>query len=240
MMLGELNDAVERAGLKLKALRATIEYTFYGLTYEACAMLYNLRGWDHPARGETYREDFEDRMADAGECELNKLLALLITAEKLSEERLTVDMLADSPDVGKVLDAYGIDPHRWWVLAEAAAKTQLAREAVEQEEQAAGAARRKLSPTDAFIEQHGNGAAEAPARPAAKTPTKAPVKYRNPMTGETWSGRGLMPKWLKVRMAEGHKLDEYSTAGTTAAPTTTEARDAGVDQTDEGDRDADE
>jgi len=29
------------------------------------------------------------------------------------------------------------------------------------------------------------------------------VKYRNPMTGETWSGRGLMPKWLQVATAPG-------------------------------------
>src|SRR5688572_24382521 len=41
------------------------------------------------------------------------------------------------------------------------------------------------------------------ARPATKTrqPRKGatkvsvPVKYRNPETGETWSGRGRMPKW---------------------------------------------
>lgn len=35
--------------------------------------------------------------------------------------------------------------------------------------------------------------------PAVKTAAKKlPMKYRNAATGETWSGRGLMPKWLKV------------------------------------------
>lgn len=38
---------------------------------------------------------------------------------------------------------------------------------------------------------------------------KAPVKYSDPDTGSTWSGRGLMPKWLKAKMEEGRKLSEF-------------------------------
>ncbi|MDP4300377.1 ParB/RepB/Spo0J family partition protein [Leptothrix discophora] len=39
--------------------------------------------------------------------------------------------------------------------------------------------------------------------------TKAhPVKYRHPTTGETWSGRGLKPRWLVQALDEGMTLDE--------------------------------
>jgi DNA-binding protein H-NS len=36
------------------------------------------------------------------------------------------------------------------------------------------------------------------------------VKYANPhRLGETWTGRGMQPKWLKALIAEGHQLDEF-------------------------------
>ncbi|TXC65968.1 H-NS histone family protein [Piscinibacter aquaticus] len=39
--------------------------------------------------------------------------------------------------------------------------------------------------------------------------TKVPPKYRNAATGDTWSGRGLQPNWLKAALASGRKLDEF-------------------------------
>lgn len=30
-----------------------------------------------------------------------------------------------------------------------------------------------------------------------------PAKYRHPMTGQTWSGRGLKPRWLVAEISEG-------------------------------------
>jgi DNA-binding protein H-NS len=38
---------------------------------------------------------------------------------------------------------------------------------------------------------------------------KVPAKYRNPATGESWSGRGLQPKWLKVALGEGKQLSDF-------------------------------
>jgi DNA-binding protein H-NS len=38
---------------------------------------------------------------------------------------------------------------------------------------------------------------------------KVAVKYRNAATGDTWSGRGLQPKWLKAALAAGRKIDEF-------------------------------
>jgi DNA-binding protein H-NS len=39
---------------------------------------------------------------------------------------------------------------------------------------------------------------------------KVPAKYRDSSTGETWSGRGLQPRWLKAALAAGRKLDEFT------------------------------
>jgi hypothetical protein len=34
------------------------------------------------------------------------------------------------------------------------------------------------------------------------------------MTGSTWSGKGLQPRWLKVALAAGRTLDEFDLAKT--------------------------
>ena len=47
------------------------------------------------------------------------------------------------------------------------------------------------------------------SKPSAAKNTKVAVKYRNAATGETWSGRGLQPKWLKAALAAGRKIDEF-------------------------------
>ncbi|MBA3589025.1 MAG: H-NS histone family protein [Methylibium sp.] len=39
---------------------------------------------------------------------------------------------------------------------------------------------------------------------------KVAPKYRNPATGDTWSGRGLQPNWLKAALASGKKIDEFA------------------------------
>jgi DNA-binding protein H-NS len=51
--------------------------------------------------------------------------------------------------------------------------------------------------------------AKSPGRPSIKG-GKVAAKYRNATTGETWSGRGLQPKWLKAALASGRKLEEFS------------------------------
>lgn len=38
---------------------------------------------------------------------------------------------------------------------------------------------------------------------------KVPPKYRDPVSGATWSGRGLKPKWLTVALAAGRSLDDF-------------------------------
>jgi DNA-binding protein H-NS len=55
-------------------------------------------------------------------------------------------------------------------------------------------------------------------RPSLKGAKVAP-KYRGP-NGETWAGRGAMPKWLAALKKEGHKPEEFLIAkpAKTAAP----------------------
>jgi DNA-binding protein H-NS len=74
-----------------------------------------------------------------------------------------------------------------------------------------------------LVSLHGFGAAELgivaqsdSAPPAqASTQTRAaavrppvPAKYRNPETGDAWTGRGLKPKWVEAALAEGKSLDD--------------------------------
>ena len=39
---------------------------------------------------------------------------------------------------------------------------------------------------------------------------KVPAKYRNASTGDSWSGRGLQPRWLKAALASGRKLSDFA------------------------------
>ncbi len=58
-------------------------------------------------------------------------------------------------------------------------------------------------------------AAKAPKEAKTTHPTKgsrvAP-KYRNPETGDTWSGRGLKPNWLRAAIMGGAKLEDFAVA----------------------------
>jgi DNA-binding protein H-NS len=46
----------------------------------------------------------------------------------------------------------------------------------------------------------------------AKAKRKAgavPAKYRDPSSGNTWSGRGLQPKWLRAAIESGATLESF-------------------------------
>jgi DNA-binding protein H-NS len=49
----------------------------------------------------------------------------------------------------------------------------------------------------------------APKKAAAGR-SKVAAKYRNADTGETWSGRGLQPRWLKAALSGGKKLTDFA------------------------------
>ena len=68
----------------------------------------------------------------------------------------------------------------------------------------------------ALMEEHGLTMADLqprkprPAPKSGKAGGKVPAKYRNKATGETWSGRGLQPRWLKAELASGKKLTDFA------------------------------
>ena len=40
--------------------------------------------------------------------------------------------------------------------------------------------------------------------------TKVAAKYRDKATGDTWSGRGLQPKWLRAALGTGRKITDFA------------------------------
>ncbi len=39
---------------------------------------------------------------------------------------------------------------------------------------------------------------------------KVAAKYRDPGSGQTWTGRGLKPKWLQAALAGGKKIEDFA------------------------------
>lgn len=54
------------------------------------------------------------------------------------------------------------------------------------------------------------GKAPTVQRAPSSAGKKVAPKYRNPDTGETWTGRGLQPNWLKSALASGKKLSDFA------------------------------
>jgi len=48
------------------------------------------------------------------------------------------------------------------------------------------------------------------AKKTKSSGNKVAAKYRNASTGESWSGRGLQPRWLKAALASGRKLSDFA------------------------------
>ena len=80
-----------------------------------------------------------------------------------------------------------------------------------QREEKAGA----IAQVKALMAQHGLSLADLSARSTTavrgpKAGGKVAAKYRNAATGDTWSGRGLQPKWLKAELEAGRKLEDFA------------------------------
>ena len=45
---------------------------------------------------------------------------------------------------------------------------------------------------------------------SAQEGRKVAAKYRNQTTGESWTGRGLKPKWIQAAIAAGKKLEDFA------------------------------
>lgn len=79
-----------------------------------------------------------------------------------------------------------------------------------------------IAKVKALMAEHGLTSADILGRGAApdgavavrgpKTGGTVAPKFRNAATGETWSGRGLQPKWLKAALASGASIEDFAIA----------------------------
>ncbi len=47
------------------------------------------------------------------------------------------------------------------------------------------------------------------ARASRAKGTTVAAKYRHPSSGETWTGRGKMPKWLQAEVGNGKRKEDF-------------------------------
>lgn len=78
----------------------------------------------------------------------------------------------------------------------------------EQRAQAIAQVRTLMAEHGLTLADLGSRAATAP-RKAGGTGGKVAAKYRNTSTGDTWSGRGLQPNWLKAALSSGARLEDF-------------------------------
>jgi len=101
-----------------------------------------------------------------------------------------------------------------------AKKAALEKQAAELERELADARRSEragvINQIKALMAQHGitfadlnTGKAPRAAKATGSEGGKVAPKYRDTATGETWSGRGLKPKWLQAAIAAGRKLEDF-------------------------------
>lgn len=72
-----------------------------------------------------------------------------------------------------------------------------------------------IAQVKALMAEHGLTHADLAVRRSTQGKSKSAgakvaAKYRNKATGETWSGRGLQPRWLKAALAGGKKLADFA------------------------------
>ena len=68
-----------------------------------------------------------------------------------------------------------------------------------------------IAQVHAIMAEHGLTMADISGKSnKGSTGKKAPVKYRNGATGETWSGRGLQPRWLREALAAGRRIQDFA------------------------------
>jgi DNA-binding protein H-NS len=71
-----------------------------------------------------------------------------------------------------------------------------------------------IAKVKSLLAEHGLSVADLGARSTFKAArsggSKVAAKFRNAATGDSWSGRGLRPNWLKAALASGKKLEDFA------------------------------
>ncbi len=96
-------------------------------------------------------------------------------------------------------------------LQELIAQKQALERQIEQAQRAERA--EAIARVQALMSEHGLTMADLGARAPKATRAavkQVPAKYRDTGTGQTWSGRGLQPNWLKAALVSGRKLEDFN------------------------------
>lgn len=204
LLFKEVHKALRaRSDLPVEALEMMVMARADDVTFEALALVYEAWGWPAPADTcPNWLDDVRKQVSKLDGRQMGELLIeLVLLAEDLSDTRPLEEMhYSQAPELAEAL---GIDAKAIDSQAEHLAREQIQAEQAELEPSAAQAKRDKMLPPTA----------------GPVTALKTTVKYRDPMTGMTWSGRGLQPKWLKVALANGRKLSEFEAAAQADAAT---------------------
>ena len=67
-----------------------------------------------------------------------------------------------------------------------------------------------LSEHGLTVDDLGTKSGATKAKGGANAGKKVAAKYRNAATGESWTGRGLKPKWIQAAIAAGKKLEDFA------------------------------
>ena len=75
-----------------------------------------------------------------------------------------------------------------------------------------------IAQVKSLMHEYGLTVADISGKPTARAPSaakgskggKVAAKFRNAATGDSWSGRGLQPKWLKAALASGRQLSDFA------------------------------
>lgn len=197
MLFKRLADALGAVEVPpLLILRLAICKIMEHASAEAFQLLLTSMGWNVPEKVYEYEQELARQLEGLDGSRLAEVLGLALCAEDLSEPLDLDDMLDDAADARALAQAMQIDPHALQTEARAAAI-----EMVEAEEARRLGKAPQQDATASFVAAHA---------PAPTQGQRAPLKYRNAATGETWSGRGLQPKWLKVALAAGARLDDFA------------------------------
>jgi DNA-binding protein H-NS len=71
-----------------------------------------------------------------------------------------------------------------------------------------------IAKVKALMQEFGLTVADISSKSSVRPPSttkggKVAAKYINKATGDSWSGRGLQPKWLRAALESGRKIEEF-------------------------------
>jgi DNA-binding protein H-NS len=92
----------------------------------------------------------------------------------------------------------------------AALEQQIADVQREQRSEAIGKVKALMAEYGLTVADISSKSVATPTKRAGGPTGKVAAKYRNPATGDTWSGRGLKPKWLSAALADGKALTDFT------------------------------